>query len=388
MKSIVTLSQYDWSLHRKGKRDQYRHRERVDEAIKENLPEIIADESIITSDGKKIVKVPVRSLDEYRFVHDKEGRDQVGQGPGDSKTGDVIGRTGKSDKGKSAGPNGGDEDGEEYYEAYVDIEQLAQMVFADLELPDLQDKQVQELLSEAIEFRDIRRKGPFSNLDKRRTIRENLKRNAQQGDAHFGGITDDDLRYKTYQESYREQSNAVVFAIADVSASMGEFEKYICRSFFWWMVLFLRDRYTNVQIVFISHHTQAKVVTESEFFNRGESGGTMASSAFKLMLQEIEQNYSPSSWNIYGQYFGDGDNFTSDNETCVELINKILPNVNQFGFGEIRASGPNAMFKRTGQSDLFKALQKVEDKRLIQTTIQEKSDVWNALKKFFSKREG
>ena len=46
----------------------------------------------------------------------------------------------------------------------------------------------------------------------------------------------------------------------DVSGSMGEFEKYIARSFYFWMVRFLRTKYNNVKIVFISHHTEAKEV--------------------------------------------------------------------------------------------------------------------------------
>mgnify|MGYP006189453751 CR=1 FL=1 len=52
----------------------------------------------------------------------------------------------------------------------------------------------------------------------------------------------------------------------DVSGSMGEFEKYISRSFYFWMLKFLRTKYERVQVVFITHHTEAKEVDEETFF--------------------------------------------------------------------------------------------------------------------------
>ena len=83
------------------------------------------------------------------------------------------------------------------------------------------------------------------------------------------------------------ESNAVVIAMMDVSGSMGEFKKYIARSFYFWMVRFLKTKYDNVKIVFISHHTEAKEVTEEQFFTQGESGGTVVSSAYRLALDII-----------------------------------------------------------------------------------------------------
>jgi uncharacterized sporulation protein YeaH/YhbH (DUF444 family) len=80
------------------------------------------------------------------------------------------------------------------------------------------------------------------------------------------------------------------------------------------MVRFLRTKYDNVDIVFISHHTEAKEVTEEQFFTQGESGGTVVSSAYQLALDVINQRYRPSDWNIYPFHFSDGDNYYSDNE--------------------------------------------------------------------------
>ena len=101
MNRQISLQKNDWSLHRKGPIDQARHNERVKEAIKGNLGQVVGEESLITSDGKKIVKVPIRSLEEYkfRFGEPPEGG-QVGQGEGDTKVGDVIGRVGQGQAGQ------------------------------------------------------------------------------------------------------------------------------------------------------------------------------------------------------------------------------------------------------------------------------------------------
>ena len=50
----------------KGHDDQQRHSEKVQEAIRNNLPDLITEESIIMSNGRDVVKIPIRSLDELR----------------------------------------------------------------------------------------------------------------------------------------------------------------------------------------------------------------------------------------------------------------------------------------------------------------------------------
>src|SRR5204863_9898371 len=145
----------------------------------------------------------------------------------------------------------------------------------------------------------------------------------ETGDAHIGPFKKEDLRYKTWEEQMTYESNAVVIAMMDVSGSMGEFKKYIARSFYFWMVRFLKTKYNNVKIVFISHHTEAKEVTEEEFFHKGESGGTQVSSAYELALQIIQERYNPADWNIYPFHFSDGDNLPWDNDRCVQLVIKM-----------------------------------------------------------------
>ena len=89
---LVRRIREDWSLHRKGYQDQQRHQQKVKDVIKQNLPDLITEENIIMSDGQQIIKVPIRSLDEYRFVYNYQKQKHVGQGDGDSQVGDVIGR--------------------------------------------------------------------------------------------------------------------------------------------------------------------------------------------------------------------------------------------------------------------------------------------------------
>ncbi len=176
----VTLNRSDWSLHRKGAVDQARHKAKVKEALKQNLADVVSEQALITSDGKKIVKVPIRSLEEYKFRFDRGNEEDVGAGDGNSKVGDVLERYGQA-RGPGRGPGAGEEPGIDYYEAEVTMDELAELVFEDLGLPNLEPKRLQELESEDVRFTDIRKSGPFANLDKKRTLRENVKRNARAG---------------------------------------------------------------------------------------------------------------------------------------------------------------------------------------------------------------
>jgi hypothetical protein len=375
------VSREDWSLHRKGYQDQSRHQEKVREAIRANLPDLISDESIIMSDGKKIKKIPIRSLDEYRFRYNYHKSKHVGQGTGASRVGDVLGRdplAGQPGAGKGEGA--GDQPGEDYYEAEIDMEELEAMLFEELELPNLKQKRKDQLETTSLDFRDVRRKGVMSNIDKKRTILENLRRNAREGRHGIGGITPDDLRFKTWEEVKEPQSNALVIAMMDTSGSMGTFEKYIARSFFFWMVRFLRHKYEKVEIVYIAHHTEAKLVTEEEFFTKGESGGTICSSAYQLALKLIDESYPPAHYNIYPFHFSDGDNLTSDNERCVRLIDELLKRCNLFGYGEVN------QYNRS--STLMSAYRHIKNPLFNYCIIREKGEVYKALKTFFRKQDG
>jgi uncharacterized protein len=372
------VSREDWSLHRKGYQDQARHQQRVREAIKQNLPDLVTEENIIMSDGKQIIKVPIRSLDEFRFVYNFNKKKHVGQGDGDSQVGDVLGTD--SSQGQGKGKQAGDQAGADIIEAEISIEDLENLLFDELELPNLQQKDKEEVEVTDIRFNDIRKKGIMSNIDKKRTILENLRRNALTGKPGIHHISPDDLRYKTWEEIIKPQSSAVIIAMMDTSGSMGSFEKYCARSFFFWMTRFLRKQYEKVELVFIAHHTEAKEVTEDEFFTRGESGGTICSSAYVKALEIIDTRYPPSSYNIYPFHFSDGDNLTSDNDRCVKLIGQILKKANMFGYGEVN------QYNRS--STLMSAYRNIQLPNFMHYVIKEKGEVYRALKHFFKKQPG
>ncbi len=382
----MSIQRNDWSLQRKGIIDQDRHKERVKEAIRKNLGSIVSNEAIILSDGKRTVKVPIRALDEYKFRFDYRKRKNVGQGDGKTRVGDVIGREGHPGQGPGQG-QGGQGGGGEYYEAEVNIDEIAALIFEDLHLPFLEEKAKKAVESKTTRFNEIRRTGVMANLDKRRMILENIKRNArEQGRARFGDVKKEDLRFKTWEETLRYESNAVVLSLMDVSGSMGEFKKYIARSFYFWMVRFLRTKYDNVEIVFISHHTEAREVSEEQFFTQGESGGTVVSSAYQLALDIIKQRYRPSDWNIYPFHFSDGDNYYSDNEEAVRLADELIATCNLFGYGEIGEEGAASYRRSSGALlSIFNDRLKQKD-RFVGVRIDDKEDVYPALKQFFGKR--
>ena len=183
-----------------------------------------------------------------------------------------------------------------------------------------------------------------------------------------------------------DESNAVVIAMMDVSGSMGEFKKYIARSFYFWMVRFLKTKYDNVKIVFISHHTEAKEVTEPQFFTQGESGGTVVSSAYRLALDIIGKLYPPNDWNIYPFHFSDGDNYYSDNDEAVRLADELIGTCNLFGYGEIGEEGASSYRRSSGALlSIFKDRLK-DQERFVGVRIDDREDVYPALKEFFGKR--
>lgn len=330
------VSREDWSLHRKGYQDQNRHQEKVKEAIKKNLPDLVSEENIIMSNGREVIKIPIRSLDEYRLRFNFQKGKHGGQGKGNSKVGDVVAKDGDQAQGPGKGQGAGDQPGVDYYEAEISVEELQEMLFAELELPNLQRKDEDQIVIEETRFNDVRKKGLMGNIDKKRTLIAAIRRNALAGYSDLElGINEDDLRFKTWEEIIKPHSNAVIIAMMDTSGSMGVFEKYIARSFFFWMVRFLRTKYEKVEIVFIAHHTDAKEVTEDTFFSKGESGGTICSSAYKKALEIIDSRYPSSQYNIYPFHFSDGDNLTSDNERCVKLVKELMDRCNMFGYGEV-----------------------------------------------------
>lgn len=373
------ISEENWSLHRKGYDDQQRHQEKVQDALKNQLPDLISEENIVMSNGKDVVKIPIRSLDEYKIRYNHDKNKHVGQGEGDSQVGDVIARDGSPQQAQGKGEKPGDQPGEDFYEAEISIAELEEALFNQLALPNLQEKEKDNIITTDINFNDIRKTGLQGNIDKKRTMLEAFKRNAMGGDATFNPIYPEDIRYKTWNEEVKPESKAVVLAMMDTSGSMGMWEKYMARSFFFWMSRFLKTKYETVEIEFIAHHTEAKVVSEDDFFSKGESGGTICSSAYKKALELIDSKYSPERYNIYPFHFSDGDNLTSDNKRCLQLVEQLMDVSSMFGYGEVN------QYNR--HSTLMSAYKKIEDERFRHFVLRRKADVFYAMKHFFKEED-
>jgi uncharacterized protein len=364
--------------------DRLRHRQKVREAIRNNIADIIAEESIIGKDNNRIIKVPIRGVKEYRFVYG-DNAPGVGQG-GDQEPqpGQVVGQ---GERGKQPGQPG-DQPGVDYYETDVRLDELIELMFEDLELPDLERKRLRQIEVEK-QFRQkgYRRKGVRVRLDKKRTARSRLKRKqaSQRKDvaAARGSrfpFHKDDLRYHHSVSDLRRESNAVVLCIMDTSGSMDTMKKYLARSFFFILYQFICTRYQNVEIVFIAHHTEAQEVTEEDFFHKGESGGTFISSGYNKALEIINERFHPALWNVYVFHCSDGDNFESDNPAALKAATELARSSNLFGYGEIKPLGAGYY-----GSSLIPLFSQIEEPNFQTLQIHRKEDIWTSFKTLLAK---
>jgi len=325
--------------------DRIRHKKKIDRAIKESIKDVVAEESIIGQNGKKKILIPVRGLREYRFVYgNNEKNKSVGSGGDHSlKKGQKIGKK-RAEKSKGQGTGeGGNKKGDEYYDVEVSLEELAEYLFNDLDLPDLEKKQFRFISQESIKRKGYRFKGIRPRLSKKETLKRKIRR---QKMAEKVGTYDpdsgdrfpfhqDDLKYHHIKPKIKENSSAVIFFLMDVSGSMSQDRKYLARSFFFLLYQFLNHKYDKIEVVFISHSTHAKRVNEDDFFKVGTFGGTIISSCLDLQLEVIQKEFHPNSWNIYTFYCGDGENWSSDNEKCLGLFSKIKEVSQLTGYCEI-----------------------------------------------------
>ena len=408
--------------------DRKRHRQKIGEALKGKIPEIFAEESIITKERGKIIRVPIRGIKEYRFVYgsNEPGAGQA-EGEGDAKPGTVIGKK-KRGEGKDKDDKAGDQPGVDYYETDVTIEELMEILFEDLKLPDLERKALRVMLAE----RDSKHKGyrlvgiPV-RLSKKRTVIEHTKRKVASGFTKFKeefpeflkndeeylrllelyagrpdivnqikswyypkrehpeerelrfAFSEKDTRFNFMRPDIVVESNAVVICIMDTSGSMDMMKKYFARVFFLLLYQFVMTKYQMVEIVFIAHHTEAREVKEEEFFHKGESGGTFISSGYEKALEIIAERYHPDLWNIYIFHCSDGDNFQSDNPKAIETAKKICNVANLFGYGEIKPAG-SRYYEGSMMGIFSKALKEFSNYHACE--FKRKEDIWPAFAEF------
>ena len=367
--------------------DRARHRKKIEKAIKDGIHNIVAEESIIGKDGKKKFKIPVRGIKEYRFIYGDNGSKRVGSAQGkDVQRGQKIGE--KEKKGQGGKPEKpGQDKGEEFYEVELTLEQLADYLFRDLELPNFEKKRNAQVLAKKIKRKGYRSQGIRPRLDKKKTVIQKLKRknkakkNGQLDESEEFSFHEKDLRYKHYKVTEKKSSNAAIFFLMDISGSMTRDKKFLARSFFFLLYHFIRSKYDKVELVFISHDVEAYEVTEEQFFGRGSSGGTMVSSALRMTEDIIDSRYHKSSWNTYVFQCSDGDNWPTDNEICTRVIKSLMDKIQFFGYCEIEPSSER--LKWLSDTALSKLYESLESDKFKIAGIYAKDDIWIAFKRFF-----
>ena len=396
--------------------DRSRHKKKIEKAIKESIKDVIADESIIGQDGKKKIRIPVRGLKEYRFIYgENEKNKTVGAaGSHNIKRGQKIGQK-RAKKGQEQGMGkGSSQKGDEYYDVEVSLEELAEYLFSDLELPDLEKKQFRFVSQETIKRKGYRFKGIRPRLSKKETLKRKIRRQKMaqkvgtydpESDERFP-FHQDDLKYYHIKPKVKENSAAVIFFLMDISGSMSQDRKYLARSFFFLLYQFLNHRYERVEVVFISHSTDAERVNEDKFFEVATYGGTIISSALKLELEIIEKEFHPNTWNIYSFYCGDGENWSSDNEKCINLFKKIKEVSQLTAYAEINEHYSNfadegeeaimptgqpwpsfSAWKNEDLENLWSKLTPLCDNKLKKVMIGQTDHIWKSFNKLFGGRE-
>ncbi len=321
----------------KIQRDLSRFRQIVRGQVKKNLRKYMSQGEMIGRQGKRLVSIPLPQIDIPRFRYGAQDSGGVGQGEGNE--GDPIGQ---GDPQEGSG-QAGSEPGKHIIEAEMTIEELAEILGEELELPQIEPKGQKNILSEKSKYSKIRRVGPDSLRHFKRTYKEALQRQIITGEYNPKNPTiipiKDDMRYRSWTLEPQPQSNAIIIYMMDVSGSMGNEQKEVVRTTAFWIETWLRSQYKQIEICYIVHDAAAKEVDQDTFYRLREGGGTRISSAYALCNHIIDSRYSPEEWNIYPFHFSDGDNWgDGDNDSCFKLLeDEILKKSNLFCYGQVRS---------------------------------------------------
>lgn len=407
----------------KGKSSENRQRllKRIDGQIKKALPDIVKGTNVkdLTSSNER-VKIPVKGIGEPQFTYDKDTGDKEMVHPGNKEysEGDLI----KKPKGGGGGGSGqgkGSNDPsvtEDEFTVSISREEFLDYFFADLELPDLVKKHLNSLVDFKQKRAGYSNYGNPSRLNVTRSYKNSMARRMAVGlffDKKIKEIeeklkteTDSvvidtlqkeldklkkmklsvsfmeevDLQYNNFEKVSVPVTSAVMFCIMDVSGSMGEQEKDISKRFFMLLYMFLTKQYEKIEMVFVRHHTSAKEVSEDEFFNSKESGGTVVVTALELMAKIIRERYS-DGWNIYAAQASDGDVWDySDASDCYKILDSdILSKVQYMIYIEIC---------RSREGDLWEkySILKNKHKNFEIGRINGVGDIWKVFQDFFKKK--
>jgi len=365
-----------YELFSRGARDWLRHNEKVRDAVRENLPELISGADVLGASGNRTVKVPVKFLEHYRFrLADAESRRGVGQGQ--AQPGDILAKDEDDAKGSGAEKGaGGNEGGGVQFVLELKIDEIVDWLWEELKLPNLEAK-TGGMVQDEYTREGWDKRGARSRLDRRRSLKESIKRRAIQPEGP--AFSNEDLRFRQLVKRDQPATRAVVFFAMDVSSSMTERDRKLAKSFFFWVIQGLRRQYAHIETVYVAHTIEAWEFTESDFFKVKGQGGTVSSTAFNKALEIIDERYDPVRYNLYLFYASDGDNFPEDRSNAKAALHELLGMTSFMGYIETATGQSRSL--RTESADMFRALNAPE--RTGCYSLSEEESVFDAIRQFF-----
>ncbi len=416
-----------------GNRQRFLRRARQE--LKRAINERIKSGKIENVDSDQVIPIPKKGIGEPTFQRAPHSgrREEVLPGNKVFGTGDRIPRP-AAGSGKGSDPSASG-DSEDDFQFALTREEVLDLFFEDLELPDL----VKLNLKEVVTFRPRRAgytvSGNPTSIAVARTMFNSFGRrlalrrpNQEELDAlaeeikkleedkrptaatlqrieelreqlatlkrrrNFIPFVDPiDIRFKRFEPQAVPNANAVMFCLMDVSGSMGEREKDLAKRFFVLLHLFLKRRYEKTDIVFIRHTHEASEVDEDTFFYSTQSGGTVVSTALEEMLKVIRDRYPSNEWNIYAAQASDGDNIPNDSEKCVSLLNDALMRLCQYyAYVEIIDERESEMFRHADNgTSLWNAYREVSEDwpNFEMTRIAKPADIYPVFHELFAKQQ-
>ncbi|MBS0192513.1 MAG: DUF444 family protein [Planctomycetes bacterium] len=361
----------------KIEQDHQRFRQIVQGRIRRDLRKFLSRGELIGREGKRFVSIPVHDIDIPTFRY---GDNSGGVGMGEGQEGQSVG---------GAKGQGGEQEGRHILEVDVTMDELADILAEELKLPRIKPRGEHRITTIRDKYSGIRPVGPAALRHFKRTYREALKRQISMGtyDSENPVIIPirNDLRYRSWNEVKKPQSNALIVYMMDVSGSMGDEQKELVRLEAFWIDTWLRRNYEGVESRFIVHDVKAQEVDRKTFFSVREDGGTRISSALYCCKELLEAHYDPGDWNTYLFHFSDGDNSSdADNRLCVKLLDEeLLPICNMFGYCQVTSAYGSGSFLSV-LNEAFKDGRPDElGPRLITSKVNGREDIYDSLRTFF-----
>ena len=249
----------------KIEQDYNRFKQIVRGKIKKNLKRYLTNEEMIGKKGKDLISIPIPQIDIPRFTYGPNPKQGVGQGKGEP--GDVVG-TAPQEEGEA---QAGNAPGDHIIEVDVALEELAEIMGEELELPRIEPKGKSNIISSKTKYSAIHRSGPDSLVHRKRTYKQALKRQILMGQYKPGNPAilpvREDRRYRSWKEEKLPERNAVIIYMMDVSGSMGQEQKEIVRIESFWIDTWLRSQYDGLETRYIIHDAVAREVDQETFLS-------------------------------------------------------------------------------------------------------------------------